>query len=321
MAELTYTEEELKKFSRSNNSLTIEELEGFFESATEQFIIPFLSEEFTETILDGSEDDAKVVKLFKQAVINFGLYLYSQDAAITIGSKGIYEFSNTDSGQGKASLANIARYEQNKLKTGHAKLELLLSYLEKSESFEVWNENAGDSYKEFLIKSVQEFQKHVNIRERRTVFLALRPGMRLATHTNIIPAITEALYEAIIANPDEEKYKILINRFLNPALANFALSYTIFEIAVMIGLEDTVAVFDNSSSTFLTQKHKTAPESLISGIAVQKATIGQTFLDQCLQFILDNPDDYPEYPHPAEANSEVYQNDEDSRVFYTGGFI
>lgn len=318
MAALTYSQADLQRFSRSNNSIEIADIEAFLESATEQYLVPFLSQEFTDTILLGTETDVKVIKYFKESVINFALFLYSQDAAVSFGSQGAYEFSDTEHGQNKVTQANLVRYEQHKLKTGHQKLELLLKYLEKTTALTVWHTNAGAAYKEFLLKSVDDFQKHVNIRDSRIVFLSCRPGMRLATYTNVIPTISEGLYNSVFAAPATAKYKVLIDRFLAPALANFAMAYSIYDIAAMIGLFDTVSIFDNTNTTDLSKKYKTAPETLIDKIKSSKIEIGQTYLNQCVVYILSKPGDYTEYPHPQPTDSSVFENDEDWRLFYTG---
>lgn len=319
MAALTFEMSDLQRFSRSNSSLKVEDIQATIDTAIEQYLVPFLSQEFVDSITDGTQTDAKVIRMFKDAAINFALYLYSQDAAITIGSQGAYEFSKPDSGQGKISQANLVRYEQNKFKTGHSKLELLLKYVEKLNTFLLWNTNASGAYKEFLIKSVEDFQKHVNIRESRVVFLACRPGMRLATYTNIIPAITESLYNNIFQSPNTAKYKTLIDRFLAPALANLAMSYSLYDIAAMIGLFDTISVFDNTNTTDLAKKYKTAPETLLDKIKSEKIAIAESYIDNCVAYILSKPDDYTEYPHPVAGDVSLFENEEESRVFYTGG--
>ncbi|WP_394992987.1 DUF6712 family protein [Emticicia sp.] len=318
MAALIYTLEDLQRFSRSNNSLSIEDIEPFIEDATERYLTPYLSLPFVLTILDGTQTDITVVRLFKQAAINFAMYLYAQDAAVTIGTNGMHEYED-DKGKKRVSEAKFVRYEQNKLKTGHQKLELLLKYLETANTFAVWNTNAATQYKEFLLKSVSDFQKFVNIRESRMVFLACRPGLQLATYSNIIPSISQALYDAIVAAPATAKYKLLIERYIQPALANFALAYSIYDVSALIGVFDTVAVFDNTGSD-AGKRYKTAPESFLQKIAEQKQSIGQTFLDQCTNYILSHPNDYTEYPHPTADDVVLFQNDEDSRVYYLGGF-
>lgn len=320
MPALTFQMSDLQRFSRSNSSIEVSDIQATIDTAIEQYLVPFLSQEFVDSILDGTQTDAKVIRMFKDAAINFALYLYSQDAAVSFGSQGAYEFSNTEKGQGKVTQANLIRYEQNKFKTGHSKLELLLKYVEKTNNFSLWNTNASGAYKEFLIKSVEDFQKHVNIRESRVVFLACRPGMRLATYTNIIPAITEALYNNIFLNPTTVKYKLLIDRFLAPALANLAMSYSVFDIAAMIGLFDTISVFDNTNTTDLAKKYKSAPETLLDKIKSEKIAIAETYLENCVAYILSKPSDYTEYPHPSASDKSIFENSEDSRVFYTGGF-
>lgn len=319
MAALTFQLSDLQRFSRSNSSIKIEDIQATIDTAIEQYLVPFLSQEFTDSILDGTQTDTKVIRMFKDSAINFALYLYAQDAAISFGSQGAYEFSNTEKGQGKVSQANLVRYEQNKLKTGHLKLEQLLKYVEKATTFALWNTNASGAYKEFLIKSVDDFQKHVNIRDSRVVFLACRPGMRLATYTNIIPVVSETLYNNLFAAPATLKYKILIDRFLTPALANLAMAYCIYDIAAMIGLFDTISVFDNTNTTELAKKYKTAPETLLDKIKTDKIAIAQTYLDNCQAYILSKPEDYTEYPHPVSGEVSLFENAEDSRIFYTGG--
>lgn len=321
MAALTFQMSDLQRFSRSNSSIEVSDIQATIDTAIEQYLVPFLSQEFVDSILDGTQTDVKVIRMFKDAAINFALYLYSQDAAISFGSQGAYEFSNSENGQGKVTQANLVRYEQNKFKTGHSKLELLLKYVEKANSFALWNTHASGAYKEFLIKSVEDFQKHVNIRESRVVFLACRPGMRLATTTNIISVITEELYDNIFQNPTVEKYKILINRFLAPALANLAMSYSLYDIAAMIGLFDTISVFDNTNTTDLAKKYKSAPETLLDKIKAEKTAIAQSYINNCVAYILSKPADYTEYPHPTVGDVSLFENSEDSRVFYTGGII
>lgn len=319
MAALTFSQTDLQRFSRSNSSIEIEDIQATIDTAIEQFLVPFLSQEFTDSILTGTQTDAKVIRMFKDAAINFALYLYSQDAAISFGSQGAYEFSNAEKGQARVSQANLIRYEQNKFKTGHLKLEQLLKYIEKANTFALWNANAAGAYKEFLIKSVEDFQKHVNIRDSRVVFLACRPGMRLATYTNIIPVISETLYNNLFASPTTEKYKKLIDRFLAPALANLAMAYSLYDIAAMIGLFDTISVFDNTNTTELAKKYKSAPETLLEKIKADKISIAESYLENCLAFILSKPNDYTEYPHPTISEPSIFDNEEDSRIFYTGG--
>lgn len=317
MAALEYNLSDVQAFSRSNKSLTVDDLLPFIEDATERYLIPYLSGDFVDSILAGTEPDAKVIRLFKQSTVNFALYLYSQDAAVTIGTNGMHEYED-DKGKKRVSEAKFVRYEQNKLQTGHQKLELLLKYLESNGTFTIWNEKASTQYSEFLIKSVADFQKYVNIRDSRIVFLSCRAGLQLATYSDIIPDISKDLYDAIIDTQSDIKSKLLIERYLQPALANFAFAYSIYDISALVGVFDTIAVFDNTSGNF-GKGYKTAPETLLQKIAEQKQAIGKVFMKQCVEYILSKPTDYPDYPHPTIEEAVLFENSEDSRVFYIAG--
>lgn len=289
---------------RATTSFKLETFLPHLDEAAENFMIPALSEDFFDDVIDGTVTDAKVIKLTREALINFAAAAYADTGSLNIMSTGIQEIQSDN--QKPVRLEVLENFQKSKLTTGHNKLERLLAYLEKKASiFPVWA--ASEAYTirtEFPISSVAEFQKYVHIRDSRRVFVALRPAMQRTLTQYITPTLDKSPVDlTALSNENKEKLQDLVK----PAFAHFSMAFGINEIAVVLGKYDTILMFENTGSSKM-KTYKAASEERLKALASSMETFGSQYLGDVATFLASLA---PVVSEPVVT----YKNDSDSHVW------
>jgi len=301
------SEEDLQTAIRTTTTFKVAKFLPHVEEAAENFLIPALSEDFLEEIVDGTITDDKVVKLTRHALINFAAATYADTGTLNITSTGIQEF--VEQNQKPVRMEVIENFQKSKLTTGHNKLERLLAYLEeKSETvstFDTWKDSPAYTIRvELPISSVADFQKYVHIRDSRRVFMSLRPAMQRTLSMHIEPVLATSPVDLTgISTENKDKLQAL----LKPAFAHLSMAYGVNEIAVVMGKYDTILMFENTGVSKM-RTYKSATEDRLKVLGDMMLSFGQMYLSQLADFLIS-------LDPPVPDLSSTFENDPDWRVW------
>lgn len=301
------SEEDLQAAIRTTTTFKVAKLLPHIDEAAENFLIPALSEDFLEEIIDGTIADPKVVKLTRDALINFAAAAYADTGSMNITSTGIQEFHEQN--QKPVRLEVLENFQKSKITTGHNKLERLLAYLElKSESvstFDTWKDSTAYTIRvEYPISSVEEFQKYVHIRDSRRVFLSLRPAMQRTLSMYIEPVLATSPVDLSGISPEN---KDKLQALLKPAFAHLSMANGVNEIAVVLGKYDTILMFENASASKM-RTYKSATEDRLNALSDLMQSFGKMYLNQLADFLIA-------LDPPTPDLSSTFENDPDWRVW------
>lgn len=295
------TEDDVKRYLRSDNTFNLEVLLPHMKDAAEKYLYPYISQAFFQEIVTGVVTDTIVIAYTREALINFAGELYYDVGPMNNGASGPYE--NTPPEQKPVRLEVLSNAQSSRAEAGHRKINLLLEYLENNkDDFQTWvSSDAFTILHEFPIKSVTEFHKFCSIRNSRSIFLALRPAMWQAMELHLNTVIETA--EALTLTPTEEK---TFNTLIKNALANYAYSIGIWDLVQTFGFDSVVTV---SNLTANRQKGVAAlTKDLILEIEQRKASLASDALLKATKFVIER------IPTPIDE-STPYTNDINSSVF------
>lgn len=301
------TEQHLADSIRTDTTFNFDNFKTDLQNAAEQYLFPILSEEFVENVVDGSITEAKIVEYVRQALINFGAAIYFDGGTLNIGSQGIQEIT-TDK-QKPVRLEVLSNAQNSRIKTGYAKVDILLTFLYKNQTetyASLWKDSdAFTDFEEFPLKTPKEFGKYCRIHNSLSMFLSLRPAMYQAMNNDINPLIKQ--FNDLSTN-DEQKAHFVAES--NNALANLSYAYGIIDLASAFGFE-MILSFSNVSSNRQKGYDKLALD-MITAIQKQKSTIGQKAIQNAIDLIaILTP-----VIISTEIDNSYFKNDPKSKVFY-----
>lgn len=289
-------------------------LEPHLSDALEKYIYPMLGQKFTQQIISGSFEDENVKTYVKEAIINFGGELFLNHGTLNITGTGLMENQTTDLKPARFEAISIS--QQARAEMGYMKLDLLFDYLEtalEEDPDKFPDYTSSPDYKEIKklpITKTSDFQKWVNIRKSRCIFLNLIPAMNQAMINDLEPVLN--LKSQATITPNEE---LILKSLTQNALANLAFSYGVMDLATTFGFE-MILSFSNLNAARQKGYQELALDK-IEQIESKKHAAGIAALNKLKDFIEQRiPGNTPNF-----QEAEIYQNNTESRVFYTGGLI
>ena len=201
---------ELRKYVRLNASMPFDSIEPYINHAYRKFLFPYigptLSFELEEFIDNGDDDKLKIelIENIKRTVAPFAVMIATHETSILFGETG-HTVSRTDS-LAPASDAKIQLFVKALNQRAYENLEALVEFLEANAfSFPSWEDAPYYIQREStFFDNTEEFQNKgaVNIAYSRLTFESLRSIIAQVEQTELIPAITENLFNILA-----ERYK------------------------------------------------------------------------------------------------------------------
>jgi len=265
-----------------------------------------------EAIADA--DIAAAITCCQNIISNLGYYLGLPVISLSIGSSGIQINSNENT-------KNAFQWQVNDLKDalmnlGFTAIESLLELLDsKTDKFSEYA--ASDQRKaahSLLITSATDFNQYYEIASSRYVYKNLAYIMKRVEDQTVKRLLGADFFESIKSDADPgDQMKELINSYLKPGIAL---------LTIAKGVTERIVSFQDGS---VTVNFKGKTENMSESLAPTSAQIAETveplvadahvFLQDGLDFIIANPDDFPDYVQPDLRRGFKFKNCRDKGVF------
>jgi hypothetical protein len=113
----------------------------------------------------------------RNAITNFGMYIYSPFMSVMLDSSGATEVKNDQ--RQVVSWGREKDMKRELLRSGHEAMDYLLAILEKNpDVFEDWTTDFGTINRQLLVHNTATFNEWYHIFNSRQTFLALQPSIR-----------------------------------------------------------------------------------------------------------------------------------------------
>lgn len=200
------TTEQAKEHLKLNATLNEESFAPFIPDAEQKYIKPFLGNDLFDLLdtwaEDKDEEDAELKNLYNQVIpvlARFTLLIASPHLDVNIGESGFtVQGSST---LVPASTERVKRFMESTEILAWDNMETLLRFLEENQTdYPEWV--ASDAYTmatKNLVNSATEFNKYVNIDSSRLTFHRLRCDITNIEEIDVVPLISQELYDSIIS--------------------------------------------------------------------------------------------------------------------------
>lgn len=171
----------LKKYVSVSESFEFDEFVPYIDKAQRTYLQRYVGRLYFEVLPKTGENleiRKEAQKLVDCAMANFGYYLFTPYASLSLDASGMYNYESE--GRSKITVWQLNDIRRDLLRAGHEAMDELLELLEKNTTvFEDWHNSYSTIYNELLVNSTSVFQKFYNISNSRQTFLSLQPAIRL----------------------------------------------------------------------------------------------------------------------------------------------
>jgi hypothetical protein len=247
---------QVRSASTINISNVLTNYEPYIDEAEQRFIKPYIGEAFYDLLEEvvngsGSGDNSQydiILMRIRIPLALYALWIGTDELALSVGAQGIQTIQ-TDSHR-PAMQYQIMNLKESWIARANLNMDLLLKYLEDHRSdFPEYIPVDNDLF----IHNAKEFQKVIDIRESRRVFISLKPVIASIEKKYIRPTLGSDYFDELkgilngsgssdISNDDQT-----ILDLIRPALAHLTLERALQEISI-----DVLdwGVFETASNTF-----------------------------------------------------------------------
>ncbi len=172
---------DLRKYVSVSEHFVFDEFAPYIDKAQRTYLQKYVGKLYFETITDEDGNQAikkEAQKLVDCAMANFGYYLFTPYASLSLDASGMYNYEGE--GRSKITVWQLNDIRRDLLRAGHEAMDELLELLEQNATvFVNWHNSYSTIYNELLVNSTSVFQKFYNISNSRQTFLSLQPAIRL----------------------------------------------------------------------------------------------------------------------------------------------
>jgi hypothetical protein len=319
------TNTELAAAVEVSRNITLNTLRPALNQAAQEFIIPAIGLELyteLEAAIEAntlSAEQSKLLEYLRNAEGAYGLYLYGPRGMVQVGDAGLMEMSSENTTQTRQWV--MQAWLKSQLRAGDAALDRALDYLDlKKASFPTWaGSSAYSENKELLISTAAQLAEHVSISRTRRTYLALRPFILRAQRQQLLELMGSALLNGLLSrnkagelSADEEK---LLEYFVRPALAPFALLNSLHELSLEVSQEGVRYV--NYSDGVL--KREKADENQLRALANSLETAAEAALSRLKRELISKADTFAEFKESTTYTNS--QASEQSPIGSGTGFV
>ena len=319
--------EEVQDYLPVQMTNSIDVVRPFFSNAEKSYLVPLIGINQFKAFIAVYEGANKVVanivdaeireavELSQKIVTTIGYFKAIPILAVKIGSSGIQVFSNTDTKQAfnwqvedlKASLMDI----------GYGAIEELLLHLETSpDKFQPYIDSPEYiSTEEYLIESATDFNKYFNINKSRYVFSNISYLMRRVEDQTVKKIFGSTFFNLLKNDNLEGQQKVLANEYIKPGIALLTAAKALVER--LITLDNGVARINLVTNYEAAKNSIAANRDQVKDASEQLITDGNKFLQDGIQFLIDNREDFPGYTPPvSRKNYNVVNNPNGGIAFF-----
>jgi len=269
-----------------------------------------------KNVADIADDEVReAVELAQKIVTTIGYFKAIPILAVKIGTSGIQVFSNTDTKQ--AFNWQVEDLKEALIDLGYGAIEDLLLHLDSNpDKFEEYiNSSEYISTEEFLIESATDFTRYFNINNSRYIFSNISYLMRRIEDQVVKKIFGSEFFNLLKEDNLQGKHLTLANDYIKPGIALLTAAKAIVE---------RVITFDNGVARInLVANYEAAKNSIVANrdqvkdANEQLVTDGNKFLQDGIQYTIDNLVDFPDYVAPvSRGNYNVTNNPEGGVFFY-----
>lgn len=264
---------------------------------------------------DRVDEKTEAVTRCQKVIANLGYYFAVPVLAVSIGSTGIQVFSNTDTKQ--AFQWQVGDLKNALQELGFTGIEEMLTYLEAYPDIFTQYRDSDQlaALKANLITTAADFNDYFEINSSRFVFQSICYIMKRVEQLSIGKLIGTTLLDALKAADASEKKKELADRYLKPGIALLTVAKAIVERVVT--LKDGLVTYNFKGRTDNMNESQAVSNQQIESMAEQLVADGNTFIQDGLQFIYNNPEEFPDFTPPVARRRFRVKNDPCNGIFAT----
>lgn len=283
-----------------NVSNTLEVWMPYLEEAQEQFILPCIGETLLNDLLaelarssipDGmempqippDENKMKLIGKIRKPLVLYALWLGADEFGVSISPQGIQVIESPS--HKTAPQYKVQNLKETWIRRANKALDNVLKYIdENAELFPDYHPQDNDLF----IRNTFEFNREVDIRGSRRVFVELKPIIRSIEKKYFKPTLSEGLFnelkDALTSGDELSEDHATLLALIRPALAHLTIARALQEISIDI-LD--WGIFETAQNTFENISTKSASNSdRISIMSTANEKDGEAELKD-LQIFLD----------------------------------
>ena len=286
----------LRKYISVNGSVEFDNVKSYLRKAERNFLKPLIGTDQL-TVFESDQTDAiikEAQELAREAVANFGYYLYLPIGAVQLSDKGIYvaESEHTKS----ASDKQFKELQRSFKKSGHEALDELLEVMEKSaDKFSDWfSSDCYTVYKELLVNKTSTFNKWFYIFNSRQTFVALKPNIQITEDRFILNVIGANLLLAL-KNSQTVTERKKVKELLQKSIVAFTIMLTVDNGMFVLDAKGIHMKFDALPYESTVTNINLKVNDFLTRTKANKRTEGEEYLKMAMEIVKENPTHFSEY--------------------------
>ncbi len=295
---LTSTED-LKDYVAVGAHLDFGAFKPYIGKAINQFTYKYLGNlhEYLDQEATGANAEIKnqARGMLREALANFGLFLYFPVGLVTIDATGIsVEQSDRRKSADNFQVNDIRR---DLIQSGHHAMDRLLEHLEaNADIFPAWKQNYLPVSQELLVSNTGIFDKWFNIFGSRQTYLALLPYIRKVEDKFIKTFLCAPLIVELKDGTATDENHLEVKEYLQKAIVAFTVSKVCTEGLFLLDASGLRIKFD----TLPHESHRIPdyglPADQVMKMAKAQEADGIAYLKFARRIIEENKDDFNQCP-------------------------
>jgi hypothetical protein len=268
--------------------------------AEKKFIIPLISKALYEdlevkaTANTATGHEAELIELLRSALASFAQYLYVPIAEVQLSDKGLRR-GNSEAMPG-AYKYQVENLRKALLDRGLELLEEAIDFLntesQTEDKFVIWKAStAYTQYRSLFIANGQEFSTlYTSVKYPHRLFALLRADMFNVQTLTIAPAITESIYNALLAENKEDSpsftaEETTLLQYLRYAIANLTIARGIHSIVASMDENGVHVLSSTTDGSTATSKRAAATPTAVENIVRIAESTGLSWLDKAVTYL------------------------------------
>jgi hypothetical protein len=310
-----------KKFVNISGSTSMSNFDSFIEEAAQDLLIPILSKDLFENIQTNTiAYDEVFVKNIQRAICNFAAAQIVRLGAGTINNTGFLTVTKGDSKN--ASETAIKNTRRAYTERAYKEVEKILEFLEHNIDKPLYSlyksSYSFQSFGKSLITTATEFNQYCPIVGFRRVFVLTKFAQN-QEELKIRALLGAQLYNYLLLTP-KENFRIVdieLMCLILPALAHLTIATALPQLALSLGTDDAISIFNNTNFGSQSNEQRTIDPSTIDYFVNDYAAKGQSFKAKIYPFLVDNKAEFEPYftfPDPALSTPQ-FENKKIRKVY------
>lgn len=301
----------------------LEDLSTDIFATEEAHLVKILGRRYYDTLLgtynsgEPTEDESNLILLIQRMVGSMMAPLSIPKLNAQVKNTGVSQ--NHGENFKPAFQWSVEDLKRTHWTVGYACMEALYDFLErKKDDFTTWAD--GEGYSEIyslMVWNTYKFQKYVDIKTSRRVYIALKPHLLDAQDAVAKTIGSDLLKECLADIPDmaDTEYALIIP-MIQKTMCHLAMANGLNSLAITID-HNGVSVYDNSATSLELNNQKNASDTRIQASVTFHQKKAEEAMEELRLFLIENIDDYPEFSGSSAYNENYNRgslNDTDRSV-------